>query len=486
MKSLKYKTLNGFIWVLTGNFSKSIIGVIVGITMAQFILPEEFGLMAMLSLFLGISTIFINSGFSAAIIREQNITNKDLSTIFIFNLFLGFLFSLIMYISSEWIGNFFNSNQLIQVSQIMSFNLFLNSFVIVQSAIFEKNMRFKELTIINLVVIVTSSIIGIIMAIYGFGVWSLVAVSLSNTMIRGLLMWFTLQWRPLLYFKFRILKKYFYFSAYLTLISLLNTFFENLYQVLIGKYFTLTDAGLFSRAQGYNNLITTSLISMLNKVLFPSFSKISKDKVLFEKSIVKVIGMLSFLIVPITIIMILTIEPIVHVVFPETWWLLSDYLELFFIASLARPAGRILSNVPLIYNDSKIVFYMTIMHKVLLLVSIFITFSWGINAMLVGYIVVAFIDMILKFHFYGAMINYSMKDFFILNRTTFYSSLIMGIFIYILGQFIEIDYLKFLIQGLSGIVIYIFLSYIFSNEYLLDIINLLKPYGYRLYTRKNR
>lgn len=474
MQNLKLKTLNSFIWILAGNVGKSIISVAVSVVMAQFILPEEFGLMAMLALFLGVSTIFINSGFTAAIIRDQNISNEDLSTIFIFNIILGLFFSALMYLSSGWIGEFFDSAQLVDVSKVMSLSLILNSIVIVQSALFEKNMRFKELTLINLSVILGSNAVGITLAVLGFGVWSLVAVSLLGTTIRSLSMWFLLKWRPILYFKFDILKKYFHFTGYLTLISLLNTFFGNFYQILIGKYFSLTDAGLFSRANGYNNLITTSLITMVNKVLFPSFSKISQDKELFEKSIIKVIGMLYFLIAPITTIMILTIEPIVHIVFPKEWWQLSDYLELFFIASLARPAGRILSNVPLIYNDSKIVFKMTILHKVLLLASVFLTFKFGIKAMLVGYIAVAFIDMALKFHYYGVLVSYSVKDFLFSNLTTFVSSLVVGVVIYILGRFIDTDYVRVVVQGLLGISGFILLSYIFSNRYLTDIVTLIQ------------
>ena len=265
MTDLKQKTISGLSWSFIDNFSKLGITFIVGIILARLLEPREFGLVGMTTIFIAISQSIIDSGFTQALIRKQNCTQKDYSTVFYFNLVNGIVFYLVLFFAAGLISHFFNEPKLALIIQVLALSLIINSLAIVQRARLTKEINFKLQTKISIIATTLSGIIGIWMAYTGYGVWSLVIKSLAGFAFTSILLWSWNKWIPHLVFSKDSFKEMFSFGSKLLVSGLIDTTYRNIYLLIIGKYFSATELGYYTRADQFKNLPSRTLLALFRE-----------------------------------------------------------------------------------------------------------------------------------------------------------------------------------------------------------------------------
>lgn len=295
MSSLRDKTIKGVLWGSVNNFANQGIQFLVGIILARLLTPAEFGLVGMLTIFIVISETFINSGLGSALIRKKDCTQKDYSTVFYFNLLGGILFYTGLFLSADSIASFFNEPQLAKLLRVLGLVVLINALTIIQGTITTKRVDFKLYAKIAVISGISSGVIAIFLAFQGFGVWSLVIRTLVNTTIHSFLLWFWNHWRPSLIFSKSSFKELFGFGVNLLGSSLVGKISQNINTLVIGKFFSATDLGFYTRADHFKNIPSQNINMIISKVSYPILSQIQDDPLRLKDAYKKIILIITFI-----------------------------------------------------------------------------------------------------------------------------------------------------------------------------------------------
>ena len=343
--SLKSVTLRALKWTFLETIASRGVQFVVGIVLARLLFPEQFGLIAMLTIFIAVAQCFLDSGFGPALIQKRQISQADKCSIFYFNIAVGMVAAGFLCLVAPWIAAFYEEPILTPLTRALSLTIVINSFGLIHNTILTKQIDFKTLTKVSLIASLLSGIIGVAMAVMGFGVWSLVVQQLSSTGIRTSLLWLFHSWRPALIFKIESLREMFGFGSRLLASQILSHIFDNLYYLVIGKLFTAADLGLFSRAQTLGELPSRTLSGMVGGVTFPVFSRIQGDPDRLKRGMKKALSVLVLINFPIMIGMAVLARPLVLVLLTEKWAGCIYYLQLLCMVGLLYPLHAINLNV---------------------------------------------------------------------------------------------------------------------------------------------
>ena len=293
--NLKNSTINGFAWSFIDNLSRQIASFIVGIVLARLLLPSEFGLIGLLMVVIAVSQAIIDSGLTQALIRKKECSSLDYSTVFIFNLILSIFIYGILFLGSSFLASYFNEPKLELLTKVLGLGVVFGSLSIIQRVKLTRDLNFKLQTKITLVATIVSGGIGVFMAYQGFGVWSLVARILVEIALISLLLIFFNRWVPSVKFSYSIFKDLFSYSSKLLLSSLLDTVYKNIYFMVIGKNFSTTTLGFYTRAQQFQKLPTENLTAIIQRVSYPLLSKMQGDPIKLKQAIQKLIKITMFI-----------------------------------------------------------------------------------------------------------------------------------------------------------------------------------------------
>uniref|UniRef100_UPI00345E0FBB lipopolysaccharide biosynthesis protein n=1 Tax=Syntrophus sp. (in: bacteria) TaxID=48412 RepID=UPI00345E0FBB len=299
--SLKHKTIGALFWSFFDRVGQNGMQFVIGIILARLLAPAEFGLIAMLTIFMAIAQSFIDSGFGSALIQKQDASHIDECSIFYFNILVGIVAAGMLCIAAPWVAEFYNAPILVPLTRILSLNLVINAFGLIQTSLLTKHIDFKLQLKVSLLATFFSGVIGIFMAYKGFGVWSLVAQSLSQNLFRTCLLWLVMSWRPSWTFSFKSLRNLFAFGSKLLFSGLLEIIFQNIYLVVIGKLFSPADLGFYSRAKMFSQLPVQNLSSSIGRVTYPVFSTIQHEKQRLREGVRKALSMITLLTFPLMI-----------------------------------------------------------------------------------------------------------------------------------------------------------------------------------------
>lgn len=277
-QGLKDKTVRGVGWSAIENVSQFAVSFIVSIVLARLLSPDDYGLLGIIAIFTAICTAIINGGFTNALIRKKNVTNDDYNTVFIVNMGVSLLLYVVIFFCSTLIACFFNHIELIQLTRVSSLGIIIGASALVQQTMLTKRIDFKTQTKITLIASVASGIVGIVMALLGYGVWSLVAQQLSSQCLRTILLWVFSKWAPQLQFSINSFKELFGFGWKIMISGLLDTIWKELSQVIVGKYYSPATLGQYTRAKQFSTLFSSNLTSVIQRVTFPVLSEIQDDK----------------------------------------------------------------------------------------------------------------------------------------------------------------------------------------------------------------
>ena len=472
---LKSKTLHALFWSFFEGIGQQGIQFIISIILARLLLPEQFGLIAMLWIFIAIAQSFIDSGFGQALIQKQDATHTDECSIFYFNILVGFLAAGLLCLTSPWIARFYKQPLLVPLTCVLSINMIINAFGLVQTTLLTKQIDFKTQLKVSVIATVISGTIGVIMAFNGFGVWSLVAQSLCSTLFRTILLWFFNTWRPSLVFSLDSLRGMFAFSSRLLASGLLDTVFRNIYIVVIGKLFTPADLGFYSRAERLQQLPGANISGMVSRVTFPVFSSMQDDKPRLKRGVRKALTMLVMINFPMMIGLAIVANPLVLVLLTEKWAPCIPYLQLLCVVGMLYPLHVINLNVLLAQGRSDLFFRLEVLKKILIVIAIAVTYRWGIIAMIYGQIATSCFAYFLNAYYTGKMLDYPIIEQIHDLMPSLALASIMGVGVYAFHYAPIVNQSALLlVQIMTGIVLYTFLCYIFRISSFMEVIEMVK------------
>lgn len=467
---LRQKTVSGFIWSFIDNFSKLGITFLIGIILARLLTPREYGLIGMLSIFIAISQVFIDFGFTEALIRKKECSQADYSTVFYFNLVVGIILYLVLFLTASYVSSFFNEPQLKLIIRIIGLGLIIESLTIVQRTDLTKRIDFKLQTKISMIASTISGIIGIVMAFTGFGVWSLVYKSLTGIAITSFLLWIWNKWKPSLEFSKDSFREMFSFGSKLLVSGVINTIYRNIYLLIIGKYFSAAELGFYTRAEQFTNLPSTNINNIVQRVSYPVLSTIQDDipklKMVYKR-LIKNTMLISF----ISMIGLAAIaKPLVLTLIGAKWLQSAVYIQLLAFVGMLYPLHSLNLNMLNVLGRSDLFLKLELIKKALAVPTIIIGIYFGIKVMLLGMIFNSLVAYYLNSFWSGRFIGYPVIEQIVDIFPSFLLAIFVGTGVFCIGFIITTSSLMTLIlQIIVGAILTITAAEILKFESYFEI-----------------
>lgn len=473
-ESLKQKTVKGIFWNGAGQILTQVIHFCFGVFIARILTPQDYGLVGMILVFTSLAQVFVDSGFSNALIRKKDRTEIDYSTAFYFNIGVGFLGYLVIFIAAPFIANFYNEPLLEQLTKVVGINIFINSLAVVQYAQFSINVDFKTTAKVSTIAILISSSLGLWMAYSGFGVWTIVWQSVVSRIVSVVLLWFLSKWRPHLEFSWSSFREMWSFGYKLTLSYLLDILYRNIYQLIIGKLFSAKDLGNYTRAQQFANLPSSTFTSVLGGVTYPILSSIQDDDARLASVYRKYLRLSAFIVFPLMVGLSALAEPLIIYILTEKWRASIILLQIICFNMMWYPIHAINLNLLQVKGRSDLFLKLEIIKKIIGVTILCITVPIGLVAMCIGGIFSSILCLVVNTHYTGKLINVGfglqMRDLL----PTLLLSLAMGVVVLLSVWFIPSNLLKLIVGVVVGVVFYILVARLFKMEELSDLLSLVK------------
>lgn len=480
--NLRNKTISAILWSGVEKIGQQIIQFVVIMIIARILLPSDFGLIGMLSIFFAISKVFINSGFGEALIQKKDASHTDFSTIFYFNLILGFICYLLLFVTAPFIADFYNEPELEKLTRFMALNLVFSAFGLIQNTRIKKNIDFKIIARIRLASVLLSGIVGVILAYCGFGVWSLAMHMVTNNLLITLLLWRLSEWRPSAEFSVESFRSLLPFGSRLFVSGLIDQIFQNIYLLVIGKYFSAKELGFYSNAKQIQERPVLTLSDIVSTVIFPAFATIQDDDIRLKAGFKKCLKVLVFMNFPLMVGLFVVADPLVRVLLTEKWLPSVPYIQLLAIIGFIYTLHPLNLNILKVKGRSDLFFKLEIIKKINIVIALIIGIKWGIIGLIAGRIVVAYLGYFINTYYSGMLIGYPMREQLVDMLPYLLISIIMGGLTYFIGHFfVEQHSTKLVVQLMFGVGIYYLLAWIFKAKALIDIQNIAKSIILKIY-----
>lgn len=469
------KTFNSIIWSSIERFSVQGVQFILSFVIARKLLPSDYGLIAMLGIFMAVAQTFIDSGFSNALIQKQNRSNKDYSTVFYFNIVIAVILYGVMVGCAPYIAAFYKEPLLRNIILWVGLNFVINSFTTVQRAKLTIELNFKIQAYISLSAVILSGSAAVYMAYNNFGVWTLVYQSLLNSLINMLLLWIFARWHPIFVFSKSSFKELFSFGSKLLGGAILHTLYTNLYTLIIGKVFSSTDLGFYNRAFTLTQYPSTNITGIMTRVTYPIECQIQHDDEKLQEKYFTFIRQTAFIVFPLMIGLAAISEPLIKIVLTEKWMGSVPYIQIMCFAYMWDPIMRMTWDLLNVKHRSDYSLRSEIIKKLTAFSILFITIPFGIKVMCIGLIGYSIADLIIITQFvkrllpkvtFGSIARQLMPSFLL--------AVIMGICTYLYIIFIPNTWLQ-LVGGIClGGILYLMGAHFINLKELTLILQKIK------------
>jgi teichuronic acid exporter len=477
-ESLKDKTVKGVVWSAVERFSVQGVQFVIGIILARLLMPSDYGIIAMLSIFLAVSQTFVDSGFSNALVRKIDRTESDYSTAFYFNIAIGIFFYLLLFLGAPYIALFYHAPILIPITRVVGLTIVFNSLCIVQEAILTIKIDFKTQAKVSLSSTILTGVIGVILAYKGFGVWALAIQSVSASFIRMFLFWILAKWRPVVPFSKQSFRQLFGYGSKLLASGLLDTTYNNIYPIVIGKFFTSSSLGFFTRAQQLAGFPSANITGILQRVTFPVLSTIQNEDERLRQNYRKILRLSAYVIFPVMVGLAAVASPLIHVLLTSKWEGCILYLQIICFAMMWYPVHAINLNLLQVKGRSDLFLRLEIIKKCVGVSILCLTIPLGITAMCIGMCCSSLIALVINTYYTGKLIQVGffrqMRDLLPIA----FNCLIMGVGAYMVTCLPIPNICKLMGGILVGLVYYMCASRVLKSEefyYLANLISRRKP-----------
>lgn len=469
------KTITGIFWNFLEQCLRRGVTVIVTLLLAYFLSPDDYGIIAMLSLFLALGNALVESGFKQALIRKKNLTKLELSSVFYSNILLSLIAYVILFFTAPKIALFYDETRLVELIRFSGLLLILNSFHIVQTALFSKGMNFKVLLKANLPASFFSGFLAVILAYLGCGVWSLLFQMFFSSILISSILWFKSTWRPSFCFSFSSLKEMYLFGYKLLISSVLDIFAKNIAVVLIIKYFSVSLAGLYFFADRIKELLVSQLITSIQTVTYSSLSQLQHDDTRLIQAYKKILKLMSFIIFP-TLLLFASVTPLIFEVFlPVKWASSAPFLQIMCVTSLIIPLISVNLNIIKVKGRSDWYLLLELIKKITGITTLLFTIGYGVEAVLIGQCVNLLVNYIPSVLIANKLVKYSLKDQFKDFFPSLLLSVLAGCISILLQSIFDLQAILILMLSLSvSIALYFFLAFALKMQSAILFISLLK------------
>ncbi|ERJ78400.1 lipopolysaccharide biosynthesis protein [Prevotella sp. F0091] len=405
--TLKQKAINGVKWTFLDQAGSLGISFLVGIVLARLLDPSEYGLIGMVTVFTAIATVFTDSGFGQAMVRKTNLTEEDRLTAFWFSTGVGVLVYIILFLFAPWVSVFYKEPQLTDILRVTSIPILFSGLLTIPNMMFTRDINFKIITKISFSRAILSGLIGIYMAMKGYGVWALIAQGLVSSGVEIILYNFHYRWKIKFIFNKKSFEYLWGFGSKMLASNLLSAAYNNLYQVIIGKFYTSADLGQYQRGQSYSGLFSNTLTQVVQKVSFPTLSKIQEDIVRLRNGYRKIIRTTTFISCSGCIALAAMAKPLIIILIGEKWLPAAEYLQIICLGALLYPVHAINLNILTVMGRSDLFLKLEIIKKIIGVVPIIIGVFIGIKMMLWAGVASSFLSFAINAYYSERLINYS-------------------------------------------------------------------------------
>lgn len=466
--SLKKKTLKGFIWMSLDVLMIRGLAFATSIFLAKLVGPEEFGLVGMMAIFIAIGLALVDSGLSESLIRSEGLEDDDYSSVFFMNLFICLFIYSLLFFMAPFIANFYEQSRLTSLIQVYSLCLIFSAFSSVQTAILIKELSFKKLTILNLPGALIGSLIGVLMAYKGYGVWSIVVMYLITQGLQSIMLWVFSKWRPIFKINFTKVRYHFNFGYKLLISAILNVSFNNIYNILIGKYFPLKTLGYYDRALAFSNQPVSIFSGIISKVTYPMLSIIKDDSKKIEEVYRKIFSTTFFMTSGIMVLVVICSKPIFNLILGPEWAPAVPYFQILSIGAVFYPINVFNLNILKVFGRTDLFLKLEIIKKVFIVLCISIGFIFGIYGLLWSSVIASFGSIIINGYYSTRIIDYSVRNQVLDLLPTLIVAVVLYLMLKVINDYIIVDsdFFKILITVFFGFSIYIGISYLFRMKAL--------------------
>ena len=409
-ESLKHKTVKGVGWSFIDNLSSSGITFLVGLVLARLLTPSEYGIMAILTIFIAVSNSIVDSGFSNALIRKTDAKQVDYNTVFLFNLVVSGLLYVVLFFAAPSISVFFKEPLLVEVMRVIGWVLVINALAIIPRTLFVKEVNFKTQTKVSLIASISSGVVGISMALAGMGVWSLVGQQLSRQLLNTLFLWIYCKWRPVWEFSIQSFKELFSFGSKLLLSGLLDTVFKEIYSLVIGRCYTSAQLGQYTRANQFNQIFSSNLTTVIQRVSYPVLSSIQDEPERLREAYRKVIKSTMLISFACMLGLAAVAKPLIILLIGEKWLPAVGFLQIICFSGMLYPLHAINLNILQVKGRSDLFLKLEIIKKIIAVGPLVLGVLFSIEYMLWGSVCTSFIAYFLNSYYSANLINYPTKE----------------------------------------------------------------------------
>lgn len=426
--NLKQKTIKGVSWSLVDNVANQGVTFVVGLVLARLITPEEYGLIGIIMIFIALFNCIVDSGFSNSLIRENSATSLDYNTIFIVNMATSIVLYFVLFECSPLIGTFFHHPELDILLKVTGIIVIVNATTIIQRTILVKAIDFKTQSIASLISSLLSGAAGIVAAFYGLGVWSLVLQQVARQLLYSIVLWMKGRWLPKIEFSLTRLRDHLGFSWKLLVSGIIDTIWKEIYQVVIGKYYSIYTLGQYTRSKQFSDGVTYGLLTVIQRVSFPSLSFVQNDDERFKGVLRKIIKMTMLILSPCIIGLAVSSDALIDVLVGNQWSDASRYLKIICFGILFSPVNILDQNVLQVKKDSRRVLQLNVMGKLFAALSVIVGIIFCVEAMLImtALINTLIVTPLIIFYSTNKYLGYRYIDHFNDLRRILLATLVMG------------------------------------------------------------
>ena len=467
--SLKSTATKGIFWSAVDKFAVQFGQFVVSILLARVLMPEDFGLIGMLAIFIALSQTFIESGLGVGLIQRQDSTDIDFSTVFVFNLGISSFFYLLLFLSAPFITSFFNQPQLTDLVRVLGLNLLIIALAIVQRTKLTIAIDFKSIAKSNVIGMVVGGVFGVIAARNGYGVWALVIQTLLGSLATSVSLWVFSNWSPSIAFSKKSFKLLFGYGSKLLIAGLYAQILNNVYNICLGKFYPTASLGYYTRAKSFADLSAGTVVSIIQQATFPILTAVQDDKEKLVSIYSRLIRMSAFIIIPLMTLIALLAKPIVILLLTEKWVSLIPLLQWMVFARIFFPMSALNMNLLNAVGRSDLFLKVDLSKLPLTILAMVITIPLGVKAMIIGHVVTSALAFLINAYLPGKFYGYGpiqqLKDMF----PFFIATIVMAIAVFILSSFIENLVLQLFLGTLLGFVTYLFICWLLKLEELKEV-----------------
>jgi len=475
--NLRGKAVAGVFWTFAQQFSVQLINFGVQIILARLLLPQVFGLIAMLNVFISIGQTLMDSGMTSSLIRTKEPDQLDYSTVFVTNIVVSTAVYLFVFLFAPIIAEFYNQDILKNILRVYALTFIIRSLVAVHIAKLTKEMDFKSQMKLQVPSTIVGASVGACMAYFGFGVWSLVWLNLSQTIVFTIQNWFFISWRPSFIFNKRRFKYHFNFGYKMTLSALLDTTYRNIYPIVVGKVYNPTIVGYFNQAETMRQFPIKQLSAVMGKVTYPLFSNLTND-IELKKAYKAAMKLVFFVVIPVMMVLIVTGKELFLVLFGEKWLPAVPYFQILSIASIIGPLSTYNLNILKVKGRSDLFLKLELIKKGVGFLAVFLAVPFGMTVLVVSYMAVSHASTFVNMIYAGKLINYPFLEQLKDSSKLYLIGLICLGAVYLVKEIVldgyYSDVLVLLISSLAYVILYALLTYLIDKDMIGLLMKVLK------------